>query len=352
MSGKNKEISEKFHYFWPQIKNQMIVDILLLIAGLLLILGGANYLTDGSAAVARRFGLSDLIVGLTIVAFGTSAPELTISVVSAVDGSAGMAIGNVVGSNIFNTLLIIGAVAIVRPIKVGAGIMANEIPLVILSAVALLAIGSSQWLDGTAPVVSRTDGILLLLFFAVFMRYIFAQARKTAPQPVGAPAPAGEPEAQSVKKKPLWLSALFIVGGLATLIYGGNLFVDKASAIASALGVSDAVIGLTIVAAGTSLPELATSVTAAVKGNPGIAIGNVIGSNIFNIFMVLGCSATIRPLPFGGITMTDLIVLTASALLFWIFGWFFGHRTITRAEGVVLAGCYVGYIAFLVAGAA
>lgn len=323
----------------------MIIDIILLIVGLVLILGGANYLTDGAAAVARRFGMSDLMVGLTIVAFGTSAPELTISMMSAIDGNTGIAIGNVVGSNIFNTLIIIGAVAVARPIKITGGIMSKEIPLVVLSAAALLAMGSSKWLDGTTPIISRVDGILLLLFFTIFMRYVFSQSKQKMP----------ETSENSNETKPmqtaLWKSVIFIIGGLAALIYGGDLFVDKASAIASSLGVSDAIIGLTIVAMGTSLPELATSLTAAIKGNSGIAIGNVIGSNIFNIFLVLGCSATIRPLPFGAISEIDLLVLFASCVLFWIFGWFFGNRTINRAEGGLLVAGYIAYMIYLVADA-
>ena len=317
------------------------MNYVLLIVGLVLILGGANYLTDGAAAIARKFGLSDLIVGLTIVAFGTSAPELTISIMSAVEGNTGMAIGNVVGSNIFNTLLIIGAVALARPIHIGKGIMINEIPLVILASVAILAMGCSPWLDGTAPEISRVNGILLLLFFFIFMRYIFSQAQESKHEQSG----------QSAEAKPqpgMWLSAIMVVGGLAALIYGGDLFVDKASAIARSWGVSDAIIGLTIVAAGTSLPELATSLVAAVKGNSGIAVGNVIGSNIFNIFLVLGCAAAVRPLPFGGISMLDLGVLTGSALLFWFFGWFFKTRTITRIEGAIMALCYMLYLTVLV----
>lgn len=317
------------------------MNYVLLIVGLVLILGGANYLTDGAAAIARKFGLSDLIVGLTIVAFGTSAPELTISIMSAVEGNTGMAIGNVVGSNIFNTLLIIGAVALARPIHIGKGIMINEIPLVILASVTILAMGCSPWLDGTAPEISRVNGILLLLFFVIFMRYIFSQAQESKHEQSG----------QSAGAKPqpgMWLSAIMVVGGLAALIYGGDLFVDKASAIARSWGVSDAIIGLTIVAAGTSLPELATSLVAAVKGNSGIAVGNVIGSNIFNIFLVLGCAAAVRPLPFGGISMLDLGVLTGSALLFWFFGWFFKTRTITRIEGAIMALCYMLYLTVLV----
>lgn len=318
----------------------MIINVLLLIVGLVLILGGANYLTDGAASIARRFGLSDLMVGLTIVALGTSAPELTISIVSAVQGNPGMAIGNVVGSNIFNTLLIIGVVALARPIKIEKGIMVNEIPMTILASATIFAMGISPWIDGTSAQISRVDGIILLLFLCIFMRYIFAQAK--------AEKSKEDKDAKSKKEMNLWLAIFMVSGGLAALVYGGDLFVDKASAIASSLGVSDAVIGLTIVAVGTSLPELATSLTAAIKGNTGIAVGNVIGSNIFNIFLVLGTAAAIRPLPFAGVSTLDMEVLLGSALIFWFFGWFFKTRTITRAEGGIMAACYIAYITYLV----
>lgn len=318
----------------------MIINVLLLIVGLVLILGGANYLTDGAASIARRFGLSDLMVGLTIVALGTSAPELTISIVSAVQGNPGMAIGNVVGSNIFNTLLIIGVVALARPIKIEKGIMVNEIPMTILASAAIFAMGISPWIDGTSAQISRVDGIILLLFLCIFMRYIFAQAKTEKSKE--------DKDAKSKKEMNLWLAIFMVSGGLAALVYGGDLFVDKASAIASSLGVSDAVIGLTIVAVGTSLPELATSLTAAIKGNTGIAVGNVIGSNIFNIFLVLGTAAAIRPLPFAGVSTLDMEVLLGSALIFWFFGWFFKTRTITRAEGGIMAACYIAYITYLV----
>lgn len=318
----------------------MIINVLLLIVGLVLILGGANYLTDGAASIARRFGLSDLMVGLTIVALGTSAPELTISIVSAVQGNPGMAIGNVVGSNIFNTLLIIGVVALARPIKIEKGIMVNEIPMTILASAAIFAMGISPWIDGASAQISRVDGIILLLFLCIFMRYIFAQAKTEKSKE--------DKDAKSKKEMNLWLAIFMVSGGLAALVYGGDLFVDKASAIASSLGVSDAVIGLTIVAVGTSLPELATSLTAAIKGNTGIAVGNVIGSNIFNIFLVLGTAAAIRPLPFAGVSTLDMEVLLGSALIFWFFGWFFKTRTITRAEGGIMAACYIAYITYLV----
>lgn len=321
----------------------MLLNILFLLLGLVLILVGANTLTDGASAVAKRWGVSDLVIGLTIVAFGTSAPELAISFISALNGSAEMAVGNVVGSNIFNILVIIGVTAMFSPIKIEKSIMTNEIPLVILSAIALLAIGNGPILDGdTSSIVSRVDGILLLLFFTIFMRYTFAQAKST-------PQEGQEAEIKGDNKiMPLWKSVLWIIGGLAALVYGGDRFVAGASGIASALGVSDAIIGLTIVAAGTSLPELATSVTAALKGKTGIALGNVIGSNIFNIFMVLGVTATVRPLSFGGIGNLDLLVLTCASLLFWIFGWFFRQRTITRTEGAILTAGYIAYVTVLI----
>ena len=316
-----------------------MLNTLLLIGGLALILVGANALTDGAAAVAKRFQISDLVIGLTIVAFGTSAPELVISVMAALGGSADMAIGNVVGSNIFNVLMIIGITALVMPIKVGQGTLSKEIPLVILASFALAFLGNDVLLDGdTANIISRIDGLILLCFFLIFMRYTFAIARNGG----------DEEEGEKIKEMPIWKSVLFIAGGLAGLIYGGQLFVDGASGIASALGVSESIIGLTIVAGGTSLPELATSVTAALKKNSGIAIGNAIGSNLFNIFFVLGCSATISPLPMGGINNVDMLVLIGSAILFWLVGWFFKKRTITRVEGALLVVCYIAYTAFLI----
>lgn len=315
------------------------MDIFWLLLGLVLILVGANALTDGASAIAKKWGVSDLVIGLTVVAFGTSAPELAISIVSALQGNAPMAIGNVVGSNIFNVFVIIGIVALVKPIKVEKSIMVNEIPLVILSSIALLAIGCGDLLGVEGPrILQRPHGILLLLFFAIFMRYTFSQTKH---------APEGDPlevKGESQPPMPIWKAVIWVIGGLAGLVYGGDRFVAGASGIASALGMSDALIGLTIVAAGTSLPELATSVTAAVKGKPGIAIGNVIGSNIFNIFFVLGVTGTIRPLPFGGITEFDLLIMTLAAVLSWMFSLKFGERTITRWEGALLFACYVAYI--------
>ena len=319
------------------------MNIALLLGGLLLILSGANGLTDGAASVAKRFHIPTIVIGLTIVAFGTSAPELTVSLSSALKGSADISVGNVVGSNLFNTLMIVGCTALFAPIAVTRNMLAKEIPLCILASLVLLVCCNDLFLDGGSDnVLSVTDGLVLLGFFVVFLSYTFAIASHGKPTD-------GQPEEETeIKELPLWKSLLYIVGGLAGLIAGGSFFVDGACGIARSLGVRESVIGLTLVAGGTSLPELATSVVAALKKNPEIAIGNVIGSNLFNIFFVLGCSASVTPLRLTGITNFDLWVLVGSGILFWFFGVFFGKRTITRVEGSVLMLCYVAYTAVLI----
>ncbi len=314
-----------------------MIDILILLLGLGLILVGANALTDGASAVAKRFGISDLVIGLTIVAMGTSAPELVVSVTAALNDSAELALGNVVGSNVFNILAIVGCTAMVMPISVGKGLMSKELPLVILSSLVMWAVASDTLLDGEAAnVVSRIDGILLLAFFAIFMRYTFSIAK------------ADSHDTEEIKPMPMWKAALWIIGGLAGLIFGGRYFVDGASGIARSLGVSESVIGLTLVAAGTSLPELATSVVAALKKNPGIAIGNVIGSCLFNVFFIIGTAATISPLPLGGITQTDMLTLVGASVLLWFFGLVIGDRKITRVEGTFMVLCFIAYTAWLI----
>ena len=312
-----------------------------MLGGLVLILLGANWLTDGAASIAKRFKISDLVIGLTIVAFGTSAPELVISVMSALGGSTEMAIGNVMGSNIFNILMIIGCTALVMPMSVGKGTLSKEIPLVVLASMVMAFLANDVLLDGESMnIISRIDGLVFLGFFSIFLRYTLAIAHD------------GDDKGEKVKELPVWKSVVFIAMGLAGLVLGGNYFVEGASGIARSLGVSESVIGLTLVAGGTSLPELATSVAAALKKNPGIAVGNVIGSCLFNLFFVLGVSATIAPLPMGGINNIDMLVLIGSAILFWIVGWFFKKRTITRLEGGLLVACYIAYTAYLISQAA
>ncbi len=331
----------------------------MLIGGLLLILLGANGLTDGASSVAKRFNIPNIVIGLTIVAFGTSAPELAVSVSSALKGSADIAVGNVVGSNIFNSLMIVGCTAMFAPIVVQRNTLLKEIPLCILASLALLIMGNDMLLDKSGEnVISITDGLILLCFMAIFLSYTFAIARSgltPSPEKSGesdGPAATVAEEETEIKEMPLWRSLIYIVAGLAGLIYGGQFFVDGASGIARSLGVSESVIGLTLVAGGTSLPELATSIVAALKKNPEIAIGNVVGSNLFNIFFVLGCSASITPLHLAGINNTDLLVLVGSSILLWLFGVFFGKRIITRIEGAILIACYVGYTTWLIYNAA
>ena len=324
------------------------MNILLLIGGLILILLGANGLTDGAASVAKRFRIPPIVIGLTIVAFGTSAPELTVSVSSALKGSADIAIGNVVGSNIFNTLMIVGCTALFAPIVITRNTLRKEIPLCILSSIVLLICANDVFLDKASEnILNRVDGLLLLCFFVIFMGYTFAIASKPATMEQQAEYPVIEEETE-IKSLPWWKSILYIIGGLAALIYGGQLFVDGATGIARNLGVSESIIGLTLVAGGTSLPELATSIVAALKKNPEIAIGNVIGSNLFNIFFVLGCSASITPLHLSGITNFDLLTLVGSGILLWLFGLFFAKRTITRIEGGIMILCYVAYTVVLI----
>lgn len=313
------------------------MDFLWLILGLALILIGANALTDGAASVAKRFHISPLVIGLTIVAFGTSAPELTVSVVSALKGSAGLAIGNVLGSNIFNCLMIVGCTAAIVPIQISKGTLSKEIPLCLLAAIVLFICANDPLINGLSTnSISRSEGLLLLCFFAIFMGYTFAIAHN------------GQAEDTAIPTLSIGRSTLYIIGGLAGLIYGGQCFVDGASGIARSLGVSESVIGLTLVAGGTSLPELATSVVAALKKNPEMAVGNVIGSNLFNVFFVLGCSASITAMPVQGISSLDLGMHILACLLLFIFGLFFQQRTITRIEGIALVACYIGYTAYLI----
>lgn len=331
----------------------MFLDILFVVLGLVLILVGAGWLTDGASAIARRLGLSDLIIGLTVVSFGTSMPEWIISFTASCEGNAPLAVGNVVGSNIFNILAIIGLSALLRPITVGKEVLVTQIPFVILSSAVLLTLCNAGFIDaGGANMITRSDGIILILFFVIFLWHTIHEALKqrSEEEKLGAPAAAqasGETAAPAKEMSAL-KSWLMLFAGLAMLLFGGNLFVDGASGLAKGLGVSDGVIGLTIAAIGTSLPELATSAAAALKGQNGIAVGNVIGSNVFNIFFVLGSAAAVAPLTLGSIGNFDLLTLMGASLLFWIFGWFFSKRTFNRYEGALMLLLYIAYMTITV----
>lgn len=330
-----------------------MVNVLLLIGGLVLVLVGANYLVDGATAVAKRFGLSDMIIGMTIVAAGTSAPEMVVSFIAAVQGNAAISVGNIVGSNICNILLILGISAAVFPIVLSRDNVLKEIPFVLLSAAVLCVLSMDGLINGTSPdsdALSLSDGIILLLFFAVFMVYSFLTAHKTEPlQDFGAEDIVSKAYGKSKSAwKRTWLPILMIIGGLCTLIWGGQIFVDAATKVAKMLGISDAVIAVTVIAIGTSVPELATSVIAAAKKNPGLALGNVVGSNIFNVFFILGVSATITPLSTASFSMINYIMLGLSSLLLFLTAFTFKRKTIDRAEGIIFLILYAGYIIMLI----
>ena len=312
----------------------MIVNILMIIAGVVIVLWGADRLTDGAVALAERMQIPQIVIGLTIVALGTSAPEFCVSLVSALKGTADLAVGNVVGSNIFNTMLIVGVAAMVAPMTILPSTIRKDVPVALVASVALTVM---VLMDGD---LSRVDAALLFVGFLIFMWITLRGAKGSHAIEQEQAAPRG----YSVLK-----SLLLLALGLACLVVGSNIFVDGAANVAQELGVSEAVIGLTIVAGGTSLPELATSVVAARKGNSGIAIGNVLGSNVMNILLILGGAGLISPMVVKGITIVDFTVMTGSMLLLWLFS--YTKLTVARWEGAVLTAIFLGYMAWLVAGA-
>ena len=303
----------------------MILNILFIVIGIVLVLWGADRLTDGAVAVAEKMKMPQIVIGLTIVAMGTSMPGFCVSLISALKGTSDLAVGNIVGSNIFNTLLIVGVSALVAPMSIMKTTVRKDIPFALVASALLLI----MCLDGD---ISRIDAAILFVMFLIFM-YITLRGAKVQGT-----------DLEEKEKKPMatWLSVVWILVGLACLIGGSNLFVDGATAVATKLGVSEAVIGLTIVAGGTSLPELATSVVSARKGNSGIAIGNVLGSNVFNILAILGLTGVISPMTLKGITMTDLSMMVISIILIWLFS--FTKYKIERWEGAILTAVFVGYI--------
>lgn len=312
----------------------MILNVLFIFVGIVLVLWGADRLTDGAVAVAEKMKMPQIVIGLTIVAMGTSMPEFCVSLVSALKGTTDLAVGNIVGSNIFNTLLIVGVSAWVAPMTILKSTVRKDIPFALFASVILLV----MCLDGN---ISRLDAGILFVLFLVFM-YVTLKGAKTKDDDTTAKTDSIEDN-----KKPMatWLSIVWIIVGLACLIGGSNLFVEGATKVAEHIGVSEAVIGLTIVAGGTSLPELATSVVSARKGNSGIAIGNVLGSNVFNILAILGVTGVITPMHLQGITMLDLSMMVFSTLLVWLFS--FTKYKIARWEGIVLTIVFIGYMVVL-----
>ncbi len=329
----------------------MSISLAYFAVGILLLVVGAHWLVDGASSVAKRMGISDLVIGLTVVAFGTSTPELVVNIVSSITGANDIAIGNVVGSNIANILLILGIASIITPIAVNTSTVWNEIPLALLASVLVLIMANDHSIDGY-PVseLSRTDGLSFIAFFFIFLWYIMLLVKQ------------GKITVDDVPQvvRSLFAGIGLVIGGLAALILGGKLTVDGAVSIATAWGLSQKLIGLTIVAVGTSLPELATSIVAAMKKKADIAIGNIVGSNIFNIFWILGVSAVISPLRFEPAMNVDMIVaIVATVTLFFAVHTGYLHRRllwwkqrehhiVERSDGIAMLLMYISYVVFLV----
>lgn len=314
----------------------MFLAIFLLVIGLVILILGAEFLVRGASSLARKMGISPMVVGLTVVAFGTSMPELTVNIFSALKGSADIAIGNIVGSNIVNVLLILGICAVIVPITVKKNTVWKEIPFALLGVVLLYTMGNDFLFDGNQfNAITRTDGFSLMAIFVIFMYYIFGISKV-------------EYKEEKIKVYSYAVSILMTVFGILLLFVGGKILVDNAVILASLAGLSESFIGLTIVAVGTSLPELATSVVAAVHKHNDIALGNIIGSNIFNVFWVIGLTGTILQLPFSPATNIDVLVAISSMLLLF-FAMFLGkRRMLERWQGVLFIVFYVVYIGYLI----
>lgn len=371
----------------------MLHDVIFLLLGLALIIAGGNYVTDGAVTVAQKLKVSSLVIGLTVVAFGSSAPDFVVCLTSTIQGKSQMALGDVVGSNIFDILLVTGIVAVIKPIHVSNEMVSKDLPMLALSSLALFFCGDDVLFDGTPDLISRTDGLLLLAFFIIFLCYTMemakdqrlAQAPASAAassvnttgssgqtssgdfaQTVGTAAVAGrkvkvpgkvhgqlgvapEKDYADVSTRELWLAIAKIVLGLAALVIGGNWIVSGASGIALKAGMAEGLVGLTIVAFGSAAPDLATSLTAVLKNQPAIALGNLVGSCIINVYFCLGFCAVVHPLNAGFISIVDFSVLAGGSLMLWLFGCKWGHNVILRWEGALLILAYVAYLAYLIA---
>lgn len=310
-----------------------MVNILLLLVGLGLVVLGADWLVNGASSIARRAGISEFVIGLTIVGFGTSCPELVVSLTGAIEGNSDISVGNVVGSNIFNVLFILGLTAMVLPVGMTDKNRCIDIPITLGVTILLIILGITGSMSG--PVISRWEGVLMLLVFSAYLFYCFKSDSKD--------------EFSETQRATLSItkSIALTLTGLAGLIFGGDLFVDSATALARQIGVSDKFIAVTILAGGTSLPELATSLVAAIKGKEQLALGNILGSNVFNAMMILGLSSVITPLSFASMTIVDIITLVLSAVLLLIWAYTGRKNRIDRREGAAMLLCYVAYNVFL-----
>lgn len=319
----------------------MWIDLLWIVAGLVMILVGSDWLVDGASGIARKYGISEFIIGMTIVGIGTSMPELVSSAISAIGGHGDMAIGNVTGSNICNVLLILGVTALISPIGYTKSNIRKDIPFAIgvsLFLMLMLYNGFGLFHEMGTPGISRMDALYLLLIFVVFMIDSFKSAKK-----------GGGEEEEDFKPMPMGKALVFIILGLAGLVFGGRFFVDHTVSVAERFHVSEAFISITLMAVGTSLPELATCVVAAMKGKNQLALGNVIGSNIFNIALIIGVSGLISPFEIQSISTIDMVMVLVSILMLWMAALTFKRGKLDRIEGAIFLLVYVGYIAYLAA---
>lgn len=317
----------------------MAIQILILLGGLLLILFGANWLVDGSSSIAKRFGISEFVIGLTIVGIGTSTPEMVVSFLSSFQGKADMAIGNIVGSNIFNTMMILGVTALISPLAITKSNLKRDIPLNIFVTVLLILLGMNLTIFGMGnDQLCRIDGLILLALFAWYLWVSFRSDTGDS-----------EEDGEGIKEYKTIVSVLLIIAGLAGLVIGGRLFVNSATELAKMFGVSDKFIAITVMAAGTSMPELATCVVAAIKGRGQLALGNVLGSNISNILLILGGAALINPLSFSGMSYVDLGAVLISAIFILLSAYCFRKKTLDRFEGTILILMEAAYMWYLIA---
>ena len=316
---------------------EILIQTLILLGGLLLILFGANYLVDGSSSIAKKFGISEFVIGLTIVGIGTSTPEMVVSFLSAFQGKADMAIGNIVGSNIFNTMLILGVTALIAPLTITKSNLKKDIPLNIIVTILLILLGMNSTIFGVGEdKLSRVDGLVLLGIFAWYLWSSFKSDNED------------DEESEGIIVRSIGISAIMIIGGLGALIVGGKLFVNSATSLAQMFGVSDKFIAITVMAAGTSMPELATCVVAALKGRGQLALGNILGSNISNILLILGGSALISPLSFSGMSVVDLGTILICSVFILLSAYIFRKKELDRVEGIVLILMEAAYMWYLI----
>lgn len=310
-----------------------MINLILLLIGLGLVVLGADWLVNGASSIARRAGISEFVIGLTIVGFGTSCPELVVSLTGAIEGNSDISVGNVVGSNIFNALFILGLTALVLPVGMTDKNRHIDIPITLVVTILLVVLGITGSMSG--PVISRWEGVVMLLVFSVYLFYCFKSDSKD--------------EFSETQQATLSFpkAIALTLTGLACLIFGGDLFVDSATALARQIGVSDKFIAVTILAGGTSLPELATSLTAAIRGKEQLALGNILGSNVFNAMLILGLSSIITPLSFASMTVVDIAALVLSSVLLLIWAYTGRRNRIDRWEGTAMLLCYVAYNVFL-----